>query len=74
MQNCIRIIIIIIIQLLLLYYSGCAMYQIWVAAQQSSQFVCCGNNFTLEHAMTCRKGGYPIIRHNEVRDLTANLL
>ena len=24
--------------------------------------------------MTCRKGGYPIIRHNEVRDLTANLL
>ena len=34
----------------------------------------CGNNFTIEHAMTCRKGGYPIIRHNEVRDLTANLL
>ena len=34
----------------------------------------CGNNFTIEHAMICRKGGYPIIRHNEVRDLTASLL
>ena len=34
----------------------------------------CRNNFTIEHAMTCRKGGYLIIRYNEARDLTANLL
>ena len=34
----------------------------------------CGSNFSVEHALSCPKGGFPIIRHNEVRDLTANLL
>ena len=34
----------------------------------------CGNNFTVEHALSCAKGGFPSIRHNEIRDLTANLL
>ena len=26
------------------------------------------------HALSCPKGGFPSLRHNEVRDLTANLL
>lgn len=26
------------------------------------------------HALSCPKGGFPSIRHNEIRDLTANLL
>ena len=34
----------------------------------------CGSSFTVEHALSCAKGGYPSIRHNEIRDLTANLL
>ena len=34
----------------------------------------CGSSFTVEHALSCVKGGYPSIRHNEIRDLTANLL
>ncbi len=34
----------------------------------------CGTNFTVEHALSCAKGGYPSIRHNEVRDFTANLM
>ena len=34
----------------------------------------CGAAFTIEHALTCPTGGVTIIRHNEVRDLTANLL
>ena len=34
----------------------------------------CGEKFTIEHAMSCPKGGFPSIRHNEVRDLTATLL
>ena len=34
----------------------------------------CGSNFSVEHALSCPKGGFPIIRHNEVRDFTANLL
>ena len=28
----------------------------------------------MEHAFTCPCGGFPSIRHNEVRDLTASLL
>ena len=34
----------------------------------------CGNRFTVEHALSCARGGLPTIRHNEIRDLTANLL
>ena len=34
----------------------------------------CGTKFTVDHALSCPKGGFPSIRHNEIRDLTANLL
>ena len=34
----------------------------------------CGTSFSVDHAMICPFGGFPTIRHNEVRDLTASLL
>ena len=34
----------------------------------------CGHSFTIEHALSCPKGEFPSLRHNEVLDLTANLL
>ena len=34
----------------------------------------CGKNFTVNHALSCAKGGFPTLRHNELRDLTATLL
>ena len=34
----------------------------------------CGVNFDLEHSLSCKKGGFVIQRHNELRDLTADLL
>ncbi len=34
----------------------------------------CGARFSVEHALSCPKGALPIIRHNEIRDLTASLL
>ena len=34
----------------------------------------CGNKLTTEHAFSCAKGGFPSIRHNEIRDITASLL
>jgi len=34
----------------------------------------CGVKFSVEHAFSCPRGGFPIIRHNEIRDLTASLL
>ena len=34
----------------------------------------CGTRFTVDHAMTCHMGGFPTIRHNDIRDITATLL
>ena len=34
----------------------------------------CGQSFTVEHALSFPMGGFPTIRHNEIRDLTANLM
>ena len=34
----------------------------------------CGQIFSVDHALSCPTGGYPSIRHNEVRDLTASML
>ena len=34
----------------------------------------CGKHFSVEHALSCAKGGFPSIRHNEIRDITATLL
>ena len=34
----------------------------------------CGKKFTIDHALSCPCGGLPTIRHNEIRDLTTNLI
>ena len=34
----------------------------------------CGSSFQVDHALSCHRGGFPSIRHNELRDLTAHLL
>ena len=34
----------------------------------------CGTSFTIDHALNCPTGGFPIIRHNEVQDITADLM
>ena len=34
----------------------------------------CGSQFSVQHALSCPKGGFPTLRHNEVRDLTATLM
>ena len=34
----------------------------------------CDHKFTIEHALSCHRGGFPSIRHNEIRDITAELL
>ena len=36
--------------------------------------VIAGKKFSSEHSLSCPRGGFPIIRHNEIRDVTANLL
>ncbi|XP_066931552.1 uncharacterized protein [Clytia hemisphaerica] len=34
----------------------------------------CGQKFDLDHALICKKGGFVIIRHNNIRDFEAGLL
>ena len=38
------------------------------------EFCVCGDKFNTEHAMTCKKGGFVSMRHNELRDITCELL
>ena len=42
--------------------------------QNSPSHCSCGQQFSVEHALTCKTGGFPAVRHNEVRDITATLL
>ena len=34
----------------------------------------CGYKFNIEHAISCKKGGFVSIRHNSIRNITASLL
>ena len=34
----------------------------------------CNKSFTIDHALNCPTGGFPTIRHNELRDFTAEKL
>ena len=34
----------------------------------------CGSSFTVGHVLSCPRGGFPILRHNKIRDVIANLL
>ena len=45
----------------------------WLPERLPSKCVC-DETFTVEHALSCPRGAFPMIRHNEVRDLTGMLL
>ena len=34
----------------------------------------CGVTFSIEHKLSCPRGGFTILRHNDIRDFTANVL
>ena len=52
--------------------ASCLRYN-WPLNNQPSQ-CSCGHSFSIDHALSCPTGGFPSIRHNEVRDITASLL
>ena len=41
---------------------------------QALPHMCMWCNFSVQHVLSCPRGGFPSIRHNEIRDVTANLL
>ena len=34
----------------------------------------CGTKFSVDHALSCTKGGFPSLQHNEIQDFTAQVL
>ena len=42
--------------------------------QSSPSHCSCSHPFSIEHALSCKTGGFPAVRHNEVRDITASML
>ena len=55
------------------FHDALALRYGWTPSEMPSMCVC-GGKFTVEHALSCAKDGFPSIRHNEIRDLTATLL
>ena len=47
----------------------------WKPSRLPSTCTCvCDEPFTVEHSLSFLHGGYPILRHNELRTITASLL
>lgn len=55
------------------FHDALALRYGWLPSRTPSHCAC-GSSFSVDHALSCPKGGFPSIRHNEVRDLTADLL
>ena len=55
------------------FRDGIALRYTWEA--KNTPAICpCGKEFSLNHALHCAKGGYTHLRHNEIRDVFANLM
>ena len=55
------------------FYDALCLRYGWEPAKMPTTCAC-GQRFSLEHALTCRRGGYITMRHDEVRDLFTTLL
>ena len=44
------------------------------AIKLAAKVCACGERYSVNHCLTCKKGGYVILRHNSLRDLFAELL
>ena len=52
------------------FHDALALRYGWIPSEMPSMCTC-GSKFSVEHALSCAKGGFPSIRHNEIRNLTA---
>ena len=55
------------------FHDALALRYGWTPSRMPSKCEC-GNTFNVEHALSSAKGGFPSLRHNEIRDITASLL
>ena len=45
-----------------------------MAATPVTNKCACSKSFTIDHALNCLTGGFPIVQHNEIEVLTADLM
>jgi len=55
------------------FFDGVSLRYRWQIKYLATSCVC-GSRFDIDHAMTCKKGGFISCRHNEIRDILAKLL
>ena len=55
------------------FFDALALRYGWLPSSLPTKCVC-GASFTVEHSLSCPKGGFTSIRHNEIRNFTAKLL
>ena len=55
------------------FHDALALRYGWTPSEMPPKCAC-GSKFSVEHALSCAKGGFPSIRHNEICNLTATLL
>ena len=55
------------------FHDALALWYGWSPSTLPSKCVC-DNKLMVEHALSCARGAFPQIRHNEICNLTANLL
>ena len=54
--------------------SGCSCLTVCLDPTKVTSKCICGASFSVEHSLSCAKGGFPSIRHNDICDLMATLL
>jgi len=55
------------------FLDALALHYGWLPLRAPS-LCACGSSFSVEHTLSCPKGGLPSLRHNDIRDLTASHL
>ena len=55
------------------FHDALALRYGWIPSEMPSTCTC-ESNVSVEHAPSCARGAFPMIRHNEICNLTATLL
>ena len=54
--------------------SRCSVSSLWMATPLLPSYCVCDKIFSVEHALSCARGGFSTIRHNEIKNITAHLM
>ena len=55
------------------FHDALAVHYSWTPKEIPVECTC-GKRFTIEHALSCARGIFSTLRHNEIRDLTTSML